>query len=262
MPRANRVFIPGHVWHITHRCHQKEFLLKFRHDRRRWIHWLFEAKKRYGLCVLNYVVTSNHVHLLVKDTGYNVIPRSMQLLAGRTGQEYNQRKGRKGAFWEDRYHATAVQSGKHLAQCLVYIDLNMVRAGVVAHPQEWPEAGYQEIQSPSQRYRIVDLVALQELFGFVNLRQLQEAHRAWHEGAVNTHVLKRDAIWSDSVAVGGLEYIERFRSQLGIAARARKIDEMEDGFTLRETSAVYIRNSALKNVPLTPGNLVFWQQSV
>ncbi|MFT5110852.1 MAG: putative transposase [Parasphingorhabdus sp.] len=89
MPRANRYFLPGHIWHITHRCHKKEFLLKFSRDRARWIAWLFEAKKRYGLCVLNYVVTSNHIHLLVKDTGKNAIPRSLQLIAGRTAQEYN-----------------------------------------------------------------------------------------------------------------------------------------------------------------------------
>lgn len=47
MPRANRYFLPGHVWHITHRCHQKDFLLKFAKDRKRWRYWLFEAKKRY-----------------------------------------------------------------------------------------------------------------------------------------------------------------------------------------------------------------------
>ncbi|MGE4344011.1 MAG: hypothetical protein AB7F20_06950 [Geoalkalibacter sp.] len=45
--------------------------------------------------------------------------------------------GRKGAFWEDRYHAAAIESGEHLLRCLVYIDLNMVRAGAVSHPQEW-----------------------------------------------------------------------------------------------------------------------------
>jgi hypothetical protein len=33
----------------------------------------------------------------------------MQLIAGRTAQEYNQRKARGGAFWEDRYHATAIE---------------------------------------------------------------------------------------------------------------------------------------------------------
>jgi putative transposase len=58
--------------------------------------------------VLNYVVTCNHIHLLVKDTGRNVIAQSMQLIAGRTAQEYNQRKARGGAFREDRYHATAI----------------------------------------------------------------------------------------------------------------------------------------------------------
>ncbi|CAB1080953.1 Transposase and inactivated derivatives [Olavius algarvensis Delta 1 endosymbiont] len=62
----------------------------------------------------------------------------MGLIAGRTAQQYNQRKKRKGAFWQDRYHATAIETGEHLLRCLVYIDLNMVRAGVVDHP--WQRA--------------------------------------------------------------------------------------------------------------------------
>lgn len=59
MARANRHFLPEYLWHITHRCHKKEFLLKFARDRRRWLYWLFEAKKRFGIRVLNYMVTSN-----------------------------------------------------------------------------------------------------------------------------------------------------------------------------------------------------------
>jgi len=54
-----------------------------------------------------------------------VIARSVQLAAGRTAQEYNQRKGRQGAFWEDRYHATAIEADEDLHRCLAYIDLNM-----------------------------------------------------------------------------------------------------------------------------------------
>jgi REP element-mobilizing transposase RayT len=46
MPRANKHYMPGYVWHITHRCHKKEFLLKFARDRRRYLQRLFEAKKR------------------------------------------------------------------------------------------------------------------------------------------------------------------------------------------------------------------------
>ena len=93
MLRANRHFLPGYVWQITHRCHKKEFLLKFKRDRHRCLQWLFEAKKRYGLRVLNYTVTSNHIHLIVKDNGdRETIPKPIQLIAGRTGQEYNPQK--------------------------------------------------------------------------------------------------------------------------------------------------------------------------
>src|SRR4029453_10447416 len=111
MPRANRYFLSGYVWHIMHRCHQRQFLLKFGRDRCRYLHWLFKAKKRFGLCVLDYRVTSNHIHLLVKDTGQDVIAQST---AHRWphGTGYNERKGRHGAFWEDRYHATAIEANE------------------------------------------------------------------------------------------------------------------------------------------------------
>jgi putative transposase len=71
--------------------------------------------------VLNYAVTSNHIHLIVKDDGaHNVIPRSIGLIVGRTAREYYQRKNRKGAFREDRYHSTAMETGEHLLQCKDY----------------------------------------------------------------------------------------------------------------------------------------------
>ncbi len=55
---------------------------------------------------------------------------------------------RRGAFWDDRYHATAVGTSEHLIRCIVYMDLNMARAGVVSHRSEWESSGYHEIQTP------------------------------------------------------------------------------------------------------------------
>jgi putative transposase len=96
MARAKRHYIPGYIWHITHRCHKREFLLRFSKDRSRYLRWLYQARKRYGLTILNYMITCNHIHLLVVDVGErDVIPNSMKLVAGRTGQEFNQRKDRK-----------------------------------------------------------------------------------------------------------------------------------------------------------------------
>ena len=121
MARANRHRVPGQVWHITHRCHKKEFLLKFDRDRRRWLFWLFEARKRFGLRVLNYAVTSNHIHLLVVDGGPECHTQKSTTDCRANRQEFNQLKKRKGAFWEDRYHAAAVEQNEHLVRCLVYI---------------------------------------------------------------------------------------------------------------------------------------------
>ncbi len=124
------------------------------------------------------MVTSNHVHLLVVDTGKrDVIPKSMKLVAGRTAQEYNQRKNRKGAYWEDRYHATAVESGEHLARCMVYIDTNMVRAGVVSHPSLWSFSGYNEIQEPRRKNKLIDYEKLQWLVESGSYDQLKSSRR-------------------------------------------------------------------------------------
>jgi putative transposase len=240
MPRANRFHIPGYIWHITHRCHKKEFLLKFNRDRRRWLYWLFKAKKRFGLNILNYTVTSNHIHLLVVD-GNNewAIPRSMQLVEGRMGQEYNQRKNRRGAFWEDRYHATAVQPGRHLARCMAYIDLNMVRAGVVGHPAEWEFGGYQLIQNPPQRYMLVNRPLAAKLLNCNNPEELAQAQRDWINQALASGKNLYQPEWTESIAVGDYDFVKKTMEELGIAAQYREIAE-EDGIaTLREPEISY-----------------------
>ena len=78
MPRAHRDCLPHHIWHPTHRCHQRDLLLKVARDRWRRRQWLFEGTKRYRLCVLDDVVTSNHIHLVVRDHGRGEIAASSQ----------------------------------------------------------------------------------------------------------------------------------------------------------------------------------------
>ena len=259
MPRANRYFVPGYVWHITHRCHQKEFLLKFARDRQVWIRWLFEAKKRYDLEVLNFTITSNHIHLLVYGgEDREVIPRSMQLVAGRTAQEYNRRMQRKGAFWEDRYHATAIDTDEHLARCLVYIDLNMVRAGVVQHPSEWSYCGYNEILNPPARYRLLARNRFKELLS-VDEDELGSVYSGWIEEALKAEACREPA-WSESVAVGSKKFVEGIKEELGFKAIGRKIQE---GFTagtstLREPSVSYRVDFGIENGALSDENRLFW----
>lgn len=240
MARAKRHYIPGQVWHLTHRCHKRDFLLKLKMDRRNWVQWLYAAKKRYGLVILNYCVTSNHIHLLVQDAGKrDVIPRSLQLIAGRTGQEYNMRKKRKGAFWEDRYHSTAVETEQHLLRCLVYIDSNMVRAGVVAHPSEWPFCGYNEIQMPKRKSVLIDYQKLAKLTGFASYSTFRETHKELVNESVTNRTCGRQPGWSESVAVGSRSFVETIHSKLGFRGKGRKVLEHDIGFQLREKHRTY-----------------------
>jgi len=244
MPRARRYFHSGLIWHITHRCHKKEFLLKFAKDRRTYIGWLYQAKRRYKIKILNYMITSNHIHLIIlsrEDSGHsNIISRSIQLIAGRTAQEYNQRKNRRGAFWEDRYHATVVDSGLYFEQCMTYVDLNMVRTGVVNHPRQWVHCGYSELISRRERYTVLDTRSLLQLFSFNNLKDLID-YRQWViENAVKTDLyLKRDKKWTESVAVGSPSFLEKIKKGSGIKARARRIERRGDLHILHEAKARY-----------------------
>jgi putative transposase len=178
--------------------------------------------------------------LVVDGDTRNTIPDSIKLIAGRTAQEYNQRKKRKGAFWEDRYHATAIQSDEHLVKCMTYIDLNMVRTGVVNHPSEWEFSGYNEIQKPRQRYRIIDYAILKKLFHFSDKDHMKRSHQKWVEEALKNDQHKRQTQWTQSIAVGDKSFIESVQQGLKNQIRGRSVIEAESGaYQLREEQSVY-----------------------
>ncbi len=209
MPRPSRNFIPGDIYHITHRCHKKDFLLKFLRDRKRYQYWLFEAKNRYGFSVLNYMVTSNHIHLLVQETKVKSIEKSIQLIASRTAQEYNIRKKRNGAFWQDRYHATTIEKSSHLWHCYIYIDLNMIRTGTIKTIKEWHASSYTELRNQKQRYNIVNKKELLNIFESSNINDFIYVidnllqNKLNHKGDI-----KRESIWTEQLAVGSEHFIQ------------------------------------------------------
>ena len=241
MSRAKRHYLPGYVWHITHRCHKKEFLLKFHRDRKKWLYWLYQANQRFQISILNYIVTSNHIHLLVFCDGEeNDIANTIHLASGRTAWEYNKRKKRSGSFWEDRYHATAVATDNHLIKCMVYIDMNMVRAGVVNHPRQWPYCGYQEISGNRQRYTIIDKERWVNFFG-EDIRTFKGTYDIRIEEYLNSKNIQRESYWTESIAVGGEDFIEKIQGKLGEKAKGRKIlkSKDKDSYELQEEVSPY-----------------------
>jgi putative transposase len=177
--------------------------------------WLNEGTNRYEVPILNFTVTSNHIHILaLAPEDRMAIPRLMQLVAGRVGQVYNKKQLRKGAFWEDRYYTTAVQTGEHLARCFLYIDLNMVRAKVVNHPARWQHSGYHEIVKPKKRYRTINRDEVVRLLE-VEEKDLSKVYQARVKEALRKGCLSRDDIWTVNLAVGDDGFVEKIKKGVG-----------------------------------------------
>jgi len=181
---------------------------------------LFEAQERYQVPILNFTVTSNHIHILVLcPEDKSAIPCMMRLLGSKVGATYNKRTGRQGAFWQKRYHATAVETGEHLVRCSLYIDLNMVRAGVVSHPGAWKHGGYHEIVKPKQRYKLVNLEELMRLMDMPDDPKFSKHYANWINTAVKRGNLSRDLVWTREVAVGKKSFVEKIRKKLGLTSK-------------------------------------------
>jgi putative transposase len=142
----------------------------------------------------------------------------------------------------------------------VYIDLNMVRAGVVNHPAKWAHNGYHEIQRPPERYAVIDLQGLTTLCGFTELGDFQRAHRQWVEEALEG-LAARDDRWSEAIAVGSLPFVEKVKSELGVKATHREFEQLGGGYALRERSEAYADEFAPENAPLTLENTIVWEKN-
>jgi REP element-mobilizing transposase RayT len=71
---------------------------------------------------------------------------------------YNRRHNRRGYFWGDRFKSVIVDKGETLVNCLAYIDLNPLRAGIVSRPEDyrWNSLGYHVQTNNRDRFLSTD----------------------------------------------------------------------------------------------------------
>ena len=128
--------------------------------------------------------------------------------------------------------------------------MNMVRAGVVDHPDAWAWCGYNEIQNPRPSKGIIDVARLRALLGFDTYEQLKNAHCKW----IDPNDAKAGAL-QKSIAVGSENCIKKIKKALGFSARGRKIRQAGDSFELREMMVLYGPADSFE-----PDNTHFWDQ--
>lgn len=138
MARLPRLTLPGYPHHLIQRGNNRQAIFLDRQDYDTMLALLTEQAKRCNVAVHAYVLMDNHFHLLATPQTAEGLPLMMQAVGRSYVRYFNDRHGRTGTLWEGRYRSTLVQSDRYLLACMVYIDLNPVRAGMVTQPIDYP----------------------------------------------------------------------------------------------------------------------------
>ena len=114
---------------------------------------------------------------------------------------YNRRHNRRGYFWGDRFKSVIVENGETLINCLAYIDLNPVRAGLVDRPEEyrWNSLGYHVQTGNKDNFLSLDF-GLEEL-GIKDAEERLQGYRryVYEAGAVDRSESDRHKVIKDAV---------------------------------------------------------------
>lgn len=138
MARLPRLTVPGYPHHIIQRGNNRQPIFGDASDYELLLALLGEQAREHQVALHAYVLMSNHLHLLATPAAEGGVPAMMQAIGRTYVRHFNRRHGRSGTLWEGRYRSSLIQAERYLLACMVYIDLNPVRAGMVADPSSYP----------------------------------------------------------------------------------------------------------------------------
>jgi putative transposase len=142
MPRRPRIIVPNTPQHIIQRGNNRQACFYADEDYQFYLEWLKFHADKLGVEVHAYVLMTNHVHLLVSTEKTDAIGALMKALGQRYVQYINKTYKRSGTLWEGRFRSCPIEAEAYLLACQRYIELNPVRANMLAHPAEYKWSSY------------------------------------------------------------------------------------------------------------------------
>ena len=137
MARLPRLTVPGYPHHLIQRGNNRQAIFAVGADYEALLSMLDENARKFEVELHAYVLMTNHFHLLATPGTLTGLPSLMQAVGRRYVRHFNQAQGRTGTLWEGRYRSTLIQADRHLLACMVYMDLNPVRAGIAQSPTDY-----------------------------------------------------------------------------------------------------------------------------
>lgn len=216
MARLPRFFVEGQPHHVIQRGNNRASVFAFEDDYAFFLNCLGEAATRHGASIHAYVLMTNHVHLLVTPTTRQSLPETMQSVGRLYVQRFNRARKRTGTLWEGRYRGTLVDSERYFLTCMRYIELNPVRAGLVARPEDYRWSSYQANALGSSNALVLPHQTYRELGDSKDARESayrQLFRQKLSEADIDTIRQSTNAAW----ALG----TERFRARVEAAGGRR-----------------------------------------
>jgi putative transposase len=134
MPRHPRYSLLDVPHHVNQRGNHRQPIFFADEDYRLYLTAVHHAAPRYGCAIHASVLMTNHLHVLVTPSRANGMGNLMQSIGRRYVPYINTTYHRTGTLWEGRYRASLVEAEAYFLLCSRYIELNPVRAAMVAHP--------------------------------------------------------------------------------------------------------------------------------
>ena len=144
MARLPRLTLAGYPHHIILRGNNRQAIFMDSADFQRTLALLQVNAQEQQVQIHAYVLMSNHLHLLLTPLQNDSLPKMMQAVGRSYVLYFNKRHGRSGTLWEGRYRSALIQTERYFLACMAYIDLNPVRAGMVAQAADylWSSHGH------------------------------------------------------------------------------------------------------------------------
>jgi putative transposase len=136
------MYLSGLPYHIVQRGNNREACFIEPENYQFYLELWKELSIRYGVAVHAYVLMTIHVHFLATTNNEMAISNTMKVVGSRYAQYINKKYRRTGTLWEGRHRASLVQSDRYLLTCMRYIELNLVRAQMVARSEEYRWSSY------------------------------------------------------------------------------------------------------------------------
>ena len=142
MARLPRLYLPDVPQHIIQRGINRQACFISDKDFASYAYWLDQSARQYQVAIHAWVFMTNHVHILATPQTEQGVSRMMQATGRHYVRYFNHSYGRTGTLWEGRFKSCLVDVEDYLLACHRYIELNPVRAGMVAVPEDYTWSSY------------------------------------------------------------------------------------------------------------------------